>query len=431
MKIFCSVRLLACLSLCFPILFVEAASVQEACFETLKENMAEIGAFEKVASDLSNKAYGEVKFSPYYKNMSSFGVTLDEPLFDVRIYDWGVKTGYVHPPQSPFPSSTKSDTWKRPARQNIYAEEYIRNEAGKRQFLGCAYFQILGPDLKAITRDRYLYDGELMSALKVAPDYKAWYNENFSFGLEGEHFVTWKRLFVYPKSTQNDYFDKYSVAAGIPANSIESFAVLNPSKGTEDGDAVEFVSYNPNGKINVMSNEALQPVRWPENEVFPMNTYYQAIEAQFPKMSERLSIHGAVSYETYKDLISHRDETKKNYVWSVAHDTRDVTRYYIQRKKGVVKKDEVFEEFLETIPKLEQVVASAVAPHKKEDKEVVENVGKEVEKVDEVTSVEEIVEVEEVGSQMDKNDQKQNLILALLGLIFLLILLFPMFKRKQ
>jgi len=61
-------------------------------------------------------------------------------------------------------------------------------------------------------------------------DYKAWYNENVSYNYDSEIFVTWNRLFIYPKETENNYFDRYKIADSFPTNISTNFDSL---KNTE------------------------------------------------------------------------------------------------------------------------------------------------------------------------------------------------------
>lgn len=418
---------------------VAAASpeeIRESCFAEIQESLLEIGIFNDAFEHLNGREYKhmERKFSPFYKNMSSFGVDLDEPRFDIRIYDWGAQTGYIHPPLSPFPSSKQSDIWEKPAKQNIYAEEYIRDEDGKRHFLGCAYFQIEGSDLSTITRERYLYDGDLMSVTKNHGLHRVWYNQNLSFDLEDKHFVTWKRLFVYPSEAQNAYFNRYQILDAMPSNQVENFKNLFPVN--EEGDGVTYIAYESMGRIASTSNPDLMPVEWEENEIFPFNSYYQAIESTFPEVADSLSIHGALSYNGFKKLLAHRDGTERNSIWSVAVDTRDVTRYYIQKHTGQLEEESpVFESFLARIPKLEESVESIVKPYEAEAAAEEFRVRTEKLKKRKATaSNEDLSSMTE--ESWDQNVESQEIeswryLVALGALVFVVIAVILFFRRKH
>jgi hypothetical protein len=76
--------------------------------------------------------------------------------------------------------------------------------------------QISSSDLMKVKSTDYLYDGDMVSLLKQEDDYKAWYSENTSFNYDNKPFVNWYRLFIYPKATQNDYFNKYDIIDTFP-----------------------------------------------------------------------------------------------------------------------------------------------------------------------------------------------------------------------
>lgn len=50
--------------------------------------------------------------------------------------------------------------------------------------------------------------------------------------------ASWKRLFIYPRATQNPYFSRYDVAESFPGNRSDSLAALNEntSERARDGD---------------------------------------------------------------------------------------------------------------------------------------------------------------------------------------------------
>lgn len=300
--------------------FASEKDIRAQCFVTLKENMREAKIFSEPLKGLQEMSYGglEPKFSINYKNLASFGLELDKGILEMRLYSFGRQTGYIHPLDLPIPSSTKSDKWKEPAKEFIVAEEFVVDPEGKKHFLNCAFFSIGSDNLLNVTRENYLYDGEMTSLTKVAKDasYKAWYSENISFDYNDKPFVDWERLFIYPKLTQNEYFNRYDIAEVFPANMVESFDVLKffladmTQVQVYDDSGVAAIGYvvkNKNGdfvRAEPPKELAVRATSGPDefNTGFPLANYYQTIENRFPKFAERLALRGAIKWSTFKKL---------------------------------------------------------------------------------------------------------------------------------
>lgn len=333
----------------FP--FVSLASEQEVraqCFDTLKVNMEEAKIFSTPLQELQKMSYGELEpmFSVNYKNLSSFGIEIDRGDLEMRLYSFGGQTGYVHPLDLPIPSSVKSDKWKEPAKEFIVAEEFIVDQEGKRHFLDCAFFTISSNDLLGVTSDRYLYDGPAISITKVSKegDYKAWYSENISYDYSNKPFVTWKRLFIYPKLTQNDYFNRYDVAEVFPANKTESFDVLKfflePFVQIQEYDSAgllktAYFKITGEEEVRVSPPTELIPLTPDElNKNFPLSAYYQAIENMFPQFAERLALRGALKYDTFKRLSSIVDKNEETTnLLNIINDYRSLAIYDLDKKE--------------------------------------------------------------------------------------------------
>ncbi|TAN36672.1 hypothetical protein EPN27_01495 [Patescibacteria group bacterium] len=333
----------------FP--FVSLASEQDVraqCFSTLRENMEEAKIFSTPLQELKKMSYGELEpmFSVNYKNLSSFGIEIDRGDLEMRLYSFGEQTGYVHPLDLPIPASIKSDKWKEPAKEFIVAEEFIVDQESKKHFLNCAFFTISSSDLLGVTSDRYLYDGPAISITKVSKegDYKAWYSENISYDYSNKPFVTWKRLFIYPKLTQNDYFNRYDVAEVFPANKAESFDVLKfflepilqiqeyDSAGSLKTAYFKIISEEEEVRVSP-PEELIPPVPAESNKEFPLSAYYQAIENMFPQFAERLALRGALKYDTFKRLSSvteKSDETTN--LLNIINDYRGLAVYDLDKK---------------------------------------------------------------------------------------------------
>jgi hypothetical protein len=296
-------------------------SVRTQCFATLKDNMLQTKTFGEPLKRLYSARYSDVEsqFSKNYKNLSSFGIDISKGDLEMRVYSFGRQTGYQHPPKSPLPVSTKSDMWSTPASEFIVAEEYIVDGKGGKHFIDCAFFQIAADDLMGVTREKYLYDGPAISinVASTTGNYKAWYSENSSFDYNNNPFVTWKRLFIYPQATQNSYFDRYSVQDAYPARAAKDFSAVHfyddaPKPNTqiqmqENSGAVstKLLILGKDGKKSFIDVPAeLSPVSPTGADAkFPLNTYYQAIEAKFPEFAKLLSYRGTLSYETFKTFL--------------------------------------------------------------------------------------------------------------------------------
>ena len=363
--------------------------VREQCYYDLKENLAEIPLFSETLEGLRDMEYSALdgKFSRYYKNISSFGIDVDQPIFETRIFSFGEPTGYIHPPFSPFPTFAKSDKWENPAKQNIVLEEYITDETSQKHFLGCAVFRIESENLMEVTSENYLYDGELISVMKSNTNYKAWYNGNISYNHENKPFVNWKRLFVFPKSTINGYFDRFSVMNAFPSRNVDNFEVLKPQKpsvqniptdilekiktqlGKENPTEAEIMSRMPdgapliyiadeNGNItNSIAPEALTPVSREGNDnIFAFTSFYQAIENTFPVFAKRLTLRGTLKFDTLKQIMASPEAPELASIWSTVLDMREITKYALKKEKGEIKSEtevNFYETYISKIPQIE------------------------------------------------------------------------------
>ena len=303
---------------------------QEECFTQLQRSALEIPAFSRLHEQMKGLKYSDISssFSPYYKNISSFGIDLRSPDFDMRLYSFGRDTGYQHPPFSPFPAYTLSDKWEEPAKEYILAEEYVRNsETNERIFLSCALMSIESADLKGVTAERYLNDGALSSVLFTSSDksYKAWYSSNDSFDHEGRNFVTWRRLFIYPKSTTNQFFDRYTVAGAFPAKTTKNLSDIKRLRSKEH--------------TTETRNLLILPEQKGYDTVFALNSYYSAIENTYPKFAEKLSLRGVLKYTTVKELLATRGVPEFSSLWNTVLNPEDITKYALLKEKGEIVKE--------------------------------------------------------------------------------------------
>jgi hypothetical protein len=299
-------------------------SPQEACYSALKENAVSIPAFSEALQSINALSYSDVegKFSRYYKDMSSFGIDLDQPLFQSRFYFFGQDTGYRHPPVSPFPSSLQTESWDTNGKEFIIMEEYLTNPEGKNIFISCAFMRISSQDLMKVTNDRYAYDGSMSSIIRTTPTYKAWYNQNDSYDFNGRPFVSWDRLFIYPKATKNDYFDKYSVIDAVPHNTADDFASVwkdTDNSGSLDDQSDENIivkTVGRRGQIVSMAGAPRElniPVTNAHTSQFLFYDVFQSIENLYPEFSKHIALRGVLSFLTFKKIVSENDPVKMAY----------------------------------------------------------------------------------------------------------------------
>ncbi len=352
-------------------------SSRAQCFSTLKDNLTEAGIFTDPLVELNKMSYQDIepKFSQNYKSLTSFGIELDKGNIEMRVYSFGQQTGYIHPPKLPFPSSYESDTWIGPTKEFIVAEEYVIDASAQKHFITCSFFSIGAEDLLKVTRENYSYDGAMVSLAKTASDssYKAWYSKNTSFDYQDKPFVNWTRLFIYPKSTQNTYFDKYSVADAFPANKVQSFDVLKfflkniiEIRDYDEAGAaqVKYLTPDSNGNFVEANNpQELLPIN-PEgvNKMFPLATYYQAIQNHFPEFASTLSLRGTLKYDTYKQLLSAQKVNPEiGKLLSTLTDPRQLARYSLDKEskaqQGMEVSDPEMDKILSEVKDVDAIVS--------------------------------------------------------------------------
>lgn len=178
-----------------------------------------------------------------------------------------------------------------------------------------------------------------------------------SFDYASKPLAKWRRLFVYPKSAQNEYFDKYAVADAYPGNKVESLEVLKFFSQPmvrlqaidENGQAkLKFITFDEKDStkapIELSLPAALSPIVGEGiNKTFPLNEYYQAIENRFPEFAKLLSFRGSLKFETFKKLLAEEQTPEVNTVLNTLLDYRQLAGYMaskrINEKDGVVVTD--------------------------------------------------------------------------------------------
>lgn len=351
-----------------------------ACYTDLLSESAAIPSMASVYTTFAELSYDEVRagLSNSYNNYESFGLSVDKPVLTMRVASFGAQTGYQHPPYTPFPSTQLSDKWEEPAKEHIYVEEYVTNPDGQKVLMNCAFFSVASPDLQAVTAERYLYDGNLTSFFKRDADKVVWYNANDSFDVNGINFVSWKRLFVIPKSG-NDYFDRYEVSGTLPGlarATNEEFAAtaqqLPPDRevallGIRErviGAATEFIeteetvtnapteqsvpTSDESGATDIANSET--EVEFSYSDVFPFYDMFQAIEDRYPEFATNLSLRGVLSFENFKYLLANPEQPELLFLWSTIVDSRAFTLYAQAKTSGeIYEEDPVFDYVLNLV----------------------------------------------------------------------------------
>lgn len=321
-------------------------SSQEQCFLTLKDSLQEAGVFAEPLAEIGDRSYADIAplFGGMKKMLSSFDITIDESRLGIRLYSFGQQTGYTHPPKSILPISTQSDTWGDPVKEYVLAEEYVTDAQGQERFLNCVFLHIDSESPMAVTQDRYAYDGTVTSIVKTAEDgsYKVWYNQAPGFDYEDNHFVTWRRMIVYPQSTQNNYFNRFDVIDAYPANKLESLSALEFFNGKsvsyvlpEVGFPEAIYTVTADGSEVELPAELLPPPTFGINFSYRLATYYQAIETQFPEFAALLSVRGAMKYSAYKEMVTKESlsEDEQQFTSLLFGNTQDLDTYYFDENK--------------------------------------------------------------------------------------------------
>lgn len=310
------VAILALVFIPFTILAqTDSQSVQAQCFDTLKENMGEVDTFASGTEYLEQLSYQDLepKFSKKYKTLSSFGtsISVDEARFATRLHSFGESTGYIHPPQTIFPDSYRSESWSTTTKQNIVAEEYIIDDSGVEHFIGCFFARMTSADLMAVTADNYTGGVPGMSFLKVAPDqsYKAWYSQTTFLDRATQPSVTWDNMFIYPQKTTNPYFNKYDLAETYPSVGVTGFGFLGLLGQSRSEAREENVNESREQEVTQdVEVEVQQPATpvVPSSAIntFPLAAYFEAVQNEFPEFAKLLSVRGTIKYGTFIEIIS-------------------------------------------------------------------------------------------------------------------------------
>ena len=100
---------------------------------------------------------------------------------------------------------------------------------------------------------------------------------------------------------------------------------------------------------SALSPDALQPIKLPENTIFGLHSYYQAIENTFPNFAKHLALRGVLKFSTLKKVLAHKDAAELSHVWSTVLGTNNITKYALQKMQGTAVPNNFYDRYLERI----------------------------------------------------------------------------------
>jgi hypothetical protein len=350
-----SVFLLVLGGLCLPFFSAEAQreksfEASQECYDFLQRYLGELPGLESVYQGVKNMPYKQFqsRLSPGFKMAEFEGVALSSPDFRIRAYSFGARTNFVPPRTSPFPATFLSDSWEKPIKQYVLVEELLQTPAGE-QFLSCGMWSLETADFEGFTNQKYWYDGVLQGYLEVGDGAKILYTENLIYDTNGSPFGRWKKLFVFPASTVQEYFDRYSVAESLPIQPVERIADALMALQEVDSRAVTVLD----GAGAVLDSHLGDRVYRPEGYGdFYLDSYYAAIASRFPLFASHLSLRGVFSYDLYARLAA-EPQTKAHaffaHIWNLFVDDRTLTLYDRQREERFDEGILVYDTYLEKL----------------------------------------------------------------------------------
>lgn len=390
--------------------------VRQQCYQDLKTHMSEFPQFEEAYDIFSDMEYDQIEqgFSRKYQDMSSFGVDLEEPLFELRLFDEWSQTAYQHPPNSPFPATERTEQRDQPAREYIIAEEYVNEPDWDRHFIWCSFMRINADDLYEVEAENYWYDSEIASTLVESDQNqnRVWYNTNTAFDYDEMPLAEFERLFVYPQATQNDFFDKYSIKEAFPTN-VVSYDEFTGAFEEDEEDSIRGVVYDEEWNIDLHDLPDIMSTLREEtdHDVFPYFEFYQEIENNFPEFARYLAVNWIINFDTLKEAIAERHEHEFADLWSVIVNQRDLDRFaYMEEQWEDIDMDddqkELYRERLEQIDEIDAQVRERLWMAEREETDITQG-QLEVDETDEEEQV--MQEIQTLENIIDEQDAIEDL----------------------
>lgn len=352
---------------------------QEKCYVDLKNTISQLSDYATPFGELQEKDYDFISknLSKNYKNISSFGIDTDDANFSMKVYTFWEQTAYRHPPYSPYPAAQKNETWEKLAKEYVFAEEYVLGADNKDIFLGCSLMHIDSQKPMTVKADKYWYDGTILSVVVSDDEHqnKIWYNYNTAYDFDFQPLANFERLFVFPKGTQNTYFDKYDIIDAFPGGKTDLKNFVFEMNGGGKEIAGKWMNYDRVGNITALygfPSFLKIPEFTGKNKDFTLYDFYQEIENVFPAFAKHLSLRGALSFDTAKKILE--DGTNPRYA-EIINTTINPFDFIKYAKAKELWKNNIFddvtsafyEEQLQNIGTLEQHALTILAPEVMED----------------------------------------------------------------
>ncbi|MEF2175901.1 MAG: hypothetical protein V3575_05490 [Candidatus Absconditabacteria bacterium] len=360
------------MSLTFGAQDLNSINGREECFEILKQNLKETELFKEESETIKDISYKQLdkEFSKYYKDMSSFGLELREPRFLHRVYSFGEQTAYKHPPFSNFPTYTNSDKWDKAAKENIITELFVKNDKDETIFLGCAFMKIRAIELISFKGENYLYDGQPFSYLIERDNYKSWYFTNDVFDFNEDIMGTIERLFIWPKSTVNSYFNRYEITDSIESIKINEYKEIygpTPLEGESDISNAKIGAYDQNG--NLIFPDQKNSDKKPK-DIFENFTYFQATQDKFPEFAKHIAMRGLLDFDLFKKSLikynaketTEEEKLELSKYLEIVLDYRDYNKYTKKKLDGnnsIIIED--YDNFEENMNKIENIIQQNIS----------------------------------------------------------------------
>ena len=224
-----------------------------------------------------------------------------------------------------------------------------------------------------VKADKYWYDGTILSVVANddANQNKIWYNYNTAYDFDFKPLANFERLFVFPKSTQNQYFDKYDIIDAFPGGKtdLKNFIFeMNESPG-------KGINYDSVGNITALygfPSFLTVPEFTGKNKDFVLYDFYQEIENVFPDFAKHLSLRGALSFETTKKILEDSSNPRYAEIINTTIHPFDFVKYAKAKELGKTSIFEdataaFYEEQLQNIDNLEQHAQTILTPEITED----------------------------------------------------------------
>jgi len=216
----------------------------------------------------------------------------------------------------------------------------MENENGEKIFQGCLAVHIGGRE--PIKADEYWFDGDVISAksddkLRDGTPVKVLFTTSSSFKYDRSFHAQWDRMYVYVDN-KSDYFNRFELVDEISDNQVSDIRDVYKKGESEDDTILMVDEFGAISSHSSLPKNLKSTQRSGVAQFFPQATLYQAIEAKFPKVADKIAVWGIYKMDTiestYKTLfdrdveITAREELFKlidikNYLKKVHDGVKD------------------------------------------------------------------------------------------------------------